>query len=965
MTGNAVGGTLMLLGFIAVVTIVLLAFGKLFLIGLDAIITKWRRLGMVSRVVAVMMAAVATVEAQKSGMGDSNRVERVDRVDGGGGDFSRKEHKESVGVDGEVLKLGVEVEQMTDKPSAVLLGLETSNITSTYRLASVKTNDSYSYSMPENAVRYPNWWIRGGYEDVFKLGLGDFRFPLGTNIVDYLWVYTWGKVRPQLKAKELEIAAVGAPMSAVPQVSEFWYADGANGSKILTWHNFFLGRVPISELDGGESDFSRVERVDRVEGDELDFNTETQRHGETQGSGDKISEVLPQSSNTLREETDAEINSSQISSVPLSLCVKNNTVVPISAQLELFPNGDYIARSNLVERYFKRINPDDFDDDGIPDGVDENPELSDGDFFGPDNDLPEGANSNNYCWVDVVVSNANSLVTFIGDRPSNLPDPHFIAKPCVTNRVTLLIGKTYRVTSAQPIICTEKSNDDIIIDVHDSHSMTICYPVSYEIVDMARSVSRQIRMIPPSVVGTFNWNTNTCCTQVQTSPSELPKCAWDCACDGCTLGGFTFDYEGYSLNFGGIGCGCSVGEGEGSDDNQDGASVSVSFSHKVLFYEEAYTNAPGDVVARRHSTNVTVRVEVYGGEHGGLLNLTQAGFDKLSFVGGDVIPQGSVMIGERERRIWEAEYAPFVHSDEKDDVVVETRFSEYTTGDVLEDDEKLTVIKLELVPSVTRDGCEWRHIVGVREAINCFAMPDVGDWEESGGGYFRGRGLYRAPLMLDGSTLSYVVDEWRYIFNLIVIEPSAVVACSPKACDFSLNENVSGGAGMELELYILPEEVSFTGISMEEVPSLEGVHVGYFANISFMNVWYHTVDRGAGQWVNIKPDNYWATDSAVMGDVLPLEKPNGDITWDLSEGVWSQGELVWYIPWGWRERDAEIGEEPVKVIPVRYNQTFRIDQHGTLSVLKFGHVVSRGTNNVIKLNGNIVPKASLVQGGGQ
>jgi hypothetical protein len=49
-----------------------------------------------------------------------------------------------------------------------------------------------------------------------------------------------------------------------------------------------------------------------------------------------------------------------MSSVPLSLCVKNNTVVPISAQLELFPNGDYIARSNLVERYFKRINPDDF-----------------------------------------------------------------------------------------------------------------------------------------------------------------------------------------------------------------------------------------------------------------------------------------------------------------------------------------------------------------------------------------------------------------------------------------------------------------------------------------------------------------------------------------------------------------------------------------------------------------------------
>jgi hypothetical protein len=33
--------------------------------------------------------------------------------------------------------------------------------------------------------------------------------------------------------------------------------------------------------------------------------------------------------------------------------------------------------------------------------------------------------------------------------------------------------------------------------------MTICYPVSYEIVDMARFVLRQIRMIPPSLVGTL------------------------------------------------------------------------------------------------------------------------------------------------------------------------------------------------------------------------------------------------------------------------------------------------------------------------------------------------------------------------------------------------------------------------------------------------------------------------------
>jgi hypothetical protein len=133
--------------------------------------------------------------------------------------------------------------------------------------------------MPENAVRYPNWWMRGGYEDVFPLDFGEWRFPLGTASVSSLWVYIWGNARSCLRGG-YGIAAVGAPMSAVPQFSQFWHSDGTNGSKILTWHNFFVGRVPISELDGSESDFSRVERVDRVEGDELDFNTETQRHRE-------------------------------------------------------------------------------------------------------------------------------------------------------------------------------------------------------------------------------------------------------------------------------------------------------------------------------------------------------------------------------------------------------------------------------------------------------------------------------------------------------------------------------------------------------------------------------------------------------------------------------------------------------------------------------------------------------------
>ena len=276
-------------GICAFATMIALAFGRYFVCALDGALKKWRRLGLVPRMVAVLMITVATVEAQKRG----NRELGIGK---------REEGK--------------------------------------FSLTSVKTNDTYSYLMPTNAIRYPNWTLRGAYEDVFKLDFGNWRFPIGTASVSSVRVYTWGKVRPWLKAKELEIAAAGAPMSAVPQFSEFWHSDGTNGSKILTWHNFTVGRIPLSVLNGSHS-------------------------------------------NCLTQSPQSSLSS--------SLCV--------SAQLELFANGDYIARSNLVERFFKRINPDDGDDDGIPDDEDEEPLVNNGDNFGPHQELPEGANSNNYCWV--------------------------------------------------------------------------------------------------------------------------------------------------------------------------------------------------------------------------------------------------------------------------------------------------------------------------------------------------------------------------------------------------------------------------------------------------------------------------------------------------------------------------------------------------------------------------------------
>ena len=112
---------------------------------------------------------------------------------------------------------------------------------------------------------------------------------------------------------------------------------------------------------------------------------------------------------------------------------------------------------------------------------------------------------------------------------------------------------------------------------------------------------------------------------------------------------------------------------------------------------------------------------------------------------------------------------------------------------------------------------------------------------------------------------------------------------------------------MNLNIYVLPETVAFNGIAMEEIPTQEGVHQGYFSNIVFSNVWYHTIKMKAGRWMNVKLDNFWEVDRAWMGDEMPRELSNGNMTYDMTRGEWSEGLLIWNIPWGWGEPNRSPG----------------------------------------------------------
>ena len=337
----------------------------------------------------------------------------------------------------------------------------------------------------------------------------------------------------------------------------------------------------------------------------------------------------------------------------------------------------------------------------------------------------------------------------------------------------------------------------------------------------------------------------------------------------------------------------------------------------------------------------------------------------LTFVGGDTLPDGTVEIAAGEARSWTAEYAPHSHSTSENDISAAVTCSEYMTGEIHSSTAQLTVVRLKLTPWDTREGCENRHVVGVREVVRCNAQPEVGQWCETGGGEFlqvRGDSNYKCPLISDGSILYYMAGGLRYDFDLAIVEPTAIVARLPLARDFGIATNRAGGAGMDLEVFVQPETVSFSGIAMEEIPSTTGIHEGYFTNIYFESEWYHTEARGAGKWINIKASNLWDTDHAWCAAELPRELPNGEMTFDLSYGTWTNGEMSWNIPWGWADHGAEDGiTAPVKSISTPYNQTFTFTEDGTLTVSKFQHSVSRGTNSVIRLNGNTVQGVIVTQ----
>ena len=70
---------------------------------------------------------------------------------------------------------------------------------------------------------------------------------------------------------------------------------------------------------------------------------------------------------------------------------------------------------------------------------------------------------------------------------------------------------------------------------------------------------------------------------------------------------------------------------------------------------------------------------------------------------------------------------------------------------------------------------------------------------------------------------------------------------------------------------------------------------------------------------------------------------------------WSEGSIVWEVPFGWNEYGT-IGEvEPVETFARDIRQEFVLHSDGSAGIRKLNNQVIRSTNDVHTLNGVIVP----------
>ncbi len=221
------------------------------------------------------------------------------------------------------------------------------------------------------------------------------------------------------------------------------------------------------------------------------------------------------------------------------------------------PKGDFSTRSNALETVYRRVNPNDWDGDGLANEIDANPTNCDGDFFGTGvnwlnmncagvlsaatNEMGEveiswhaNANPNAYYWLDLAATDALGVakITATCNGESYLGDLAVIARTNEVCHIPLLIGATYTVESDLPISYSAVSSEHASIFTNSEHSLVVSFPLEFSFEPMRAAASFRLVSNPVDVNAALLSVVGGCCSCQTNDVGFTWSCDGSCPCGG-------------------------------------------------------------------------------------------------------------------------------------------------------------------------------------------------------------------------------------------------------------------------------------------------------------------------------------------------------------------------------------------------------------------------------------------------
>ena len=381
--------------------------------------------------------------------------------------------------------------------------------------------------------------------------------------------------------------------------------------------------------------------------------------------------------------------------------------------------------------------------------------------------------------------------------------------------------------------------------------------------------------------------------------------------------------------------------------------VNIAIDDNVILFEDSYTNAPGEVVARQSTwSRVTVNFTAGTSAASGTFSVTQGG-ERIRL---HAATRNGTVVAESQtidipalgvlRRVFYAE--GLKASSSVDDVT----FHAYLIGDggLESDTKRLTVgrIKVEAVSDFPTN--KPRHVYGPLEETNLSIIPQALFNSTT----MTGTVPYNGALTRTPTNYFLKVSNRRKRFPLAVkyanvelslpfsvIEPNKKLrvishgALDPELWPFYMNFQIPNigdiGVALQLELFMEPSHVWFGHLHVEELFAPATNRWGFFKDVNRFppSLVDHGVEAGANKVMEIDGGNYIGFDHAAF-------RMNGHAGL-ISGGFQCEIPVIWYTD------DYRVTNKLETA-----SQVFKLRADGRLTVTKYGKWAWRALDDTAK-----------------